>query len=152
LTSTRGNVSAFSSIDHHGLERQRRFGVERADLGDHPLDVLDVDAAHADQPRHVAPREDVEIVEQRLHRRIEAILLAELDREAFLQRPGEDARRIEPLEPCEHALHPLDRAGELLRHRGRVTDEIAGIVQHFDQGQTDQPIGRILQVDRGLFR
>ena len=56
----------------------------------------------------VAPGERGQVVDQRLHRRIEAVALLELQRQAFGELAREHAGRLEGLHAQEHALDPLE--------------------------------------------
>ena len=83
--------------------------IERFDLGDHFGEILGVDLAEPHQRRGVAARPAAADFEQTLHRRIEPVAVAQLQRQAFREIAREDAGRVEFLQPREHALD--------LRHR-----------------------------------
>jgi len=74
-------------VGHHGLQARRAelhtgLGIEAADLADHVGDVLVVDAADLAQSRDVALGEQIEVLDQGLHRGVVAVELAQLDRQA----------------------------------------------------------------------
>ena len=65
---------------HRGrAEGQARLRIETADFGDHVGEILVADAADPPQRGEVALGEQIEAADQRLHRRIEAVALPELD-------------------------------------------------------------------------
>jgi len=76
------------NVGHHGL---RRFAAEpgagarrqRLQLGDHLAQVFSVHAAGLAQGGQVAPRQQLQILQQGAHRRIEAVALDQLQRQAF---------------------------------------------------------------------
>ena len=100
----------------------------------------------------IALGDEIEIVEQRRHRRIEAVAVLELQRQAF----GEIARRRRRRgsKPCSTpstrstcatsvpsvSATPVDIAGE-----------IAGLVDHADQMLADQPVGGVEDRERQLL-
>ncbi len=69
--------------------------IERADLGQHVEQILLVDAAEALQRCEIAAAEQVEMGDQRAHRRIEPVARGELQRQAFGEVAGEQAGRLE---------------------------------------------------------
>ena len=85
-------------VRHRALHRvareaQARLRVERAQLGQHVGDVLGVDAAARLQLAQPPARRQREVVEHRLHRRVEPVALAELQRQALPEVARADARR-----------------------------------------------------------
>ena len=65
----------------------------------------------------IALGEQIEPADQRLHRRVEAVALAELDREAFGEIARAHARRIERLQDAQHRFDFGQRRAELLGDR-----------------------------------
>ncbi len=111
LTSTRGSVSRVQFERPAAVGRRRAsgcrgsaaaparrrrcapgFGSSRRELGHHVGEVVGIDAAQRHQPPHIAPRQQVEIVEQRCHRRIEPVALGQLRREALPAGRGRTCR------------------------------------------------------------
>ena len=88
------------------------LGLEPPDLGDHVAQVLVVDAADAAQQRKVPPGERRQVLDERLHRRIEAVALLELKGQALGERARKHAGRLEGLHAQEHALDALDVGAE----------------------------------------
>ena len=100
---------------HHGrAEGEARLGIEIADLGDHVGEILVVDAAQAAQGGEVALGQEIEMLHQRAHRRIEAVAVLELDGEAFGEIARADAGRIERLQDGEHGLDVGARRAEFV--------------------------------------
>ena len=100
---------------HDGrTEGEARLRIERADLRDHLGEVLVADAADAAQPREVALGQQIETAHQRLHRRVEAVSLLELDGEALGEIARANAGRIEGLQDRDHRLDFGSRRAELL--------------------------------------
>ena len=137
--------------DHVGRDRLQRlaaegaagFGIEPPDLGDHVENVLVIHAAQSAQGREFALGEQRQVGDQRLHGRVVAVALAQLDGEALGQIARPDAGGIEGLDLREHPLHPRERRAQTLGGLGEVVAEIAGLVERIDQRAADQPVGRI---------
>ena len=83
--------------------------IERAQLRQHVAQILVVDAAAAAQLAELAGRHQIEIVEQRLHRRIEAIALGELGAQALGDGAGEQSGRLDLAQPRPDALRRVSR-------------------------------------------
>ncbi len=122
------------------------LGIERADLGDHLGQVFGIHTADAHQPLQVAPSQQFEVIEQRLHRRIEPVAVAQLQRQAFGQAAREDAGRIESLQSGQHRFDSRQRCAQDLGDLVQIGRQIAGLVHRLDQMQADQPVDRIGQV------
>ena len=126
--------------------------IERFDLGDHLGEILGIDPADPHQRRDVARREQRQIVEETLHRRVEPVAVAQLQRQAFGEIAREDAGRIEFLQAREHALDPRRR-----RSRARsaavveIDAQIAGLVELIEQMRGDHPIGRVAKIGADLL-
>ena len=123
-----------------------------ADLIDHVGEVLVIDAADPLQLAEVALGQQVEIVDQTGHRRIEAVAFLQLQHQAFGEITGGDAGRIECMEHGEHGLDPLLRGTETLGHRGQIGAQIAGVVDAIDQILADHTVDGIVEGDGKLDR
>ena len=97
---------------------------------------------NANQRGNVAGREQRQVVEQGLHRRIEPVAVAQLQREAFRQVASEDAGRVELLQPSENGLDPVDLAAEELRHAVEPGAQVARLVEQIEKMQRDDPVAR----------
>ena len=102
------------------------------------------------KPCQVALGQQIEAADQRRHRRIEAVALLELDRQAFGEIARAHARRIEALHDVEHRLDFGRRRAELVGHRREIAGEVAGLVDHVDQVLPDHPPDRIDDRQRQL--
>ena len=71
--------------------------------------------------------------DQRLHRWVVAILLAQLDRQAFAQIPRADAGRIEFLQDREHRFDVLGRRAEPLGGLAQIRRQVTRLVHQIDQ-------------------
>ena len=135
-------LGAHQDIGHDRLGEWRVEGqpgprIERFDLGDHLRHVGGVDAAHPDQRRDVAGGEQRQVVEQSLHCGIEPVAVAQLQCEALRQIAGEDAGRVELLEPGENRFDPRDVALEQLRRTVEPGAQVAGLVDQIEKVQGD---------------
>ena len=129
---------------HHRLaEGVAGLGVEGADLGEHLGEVLGVDPAELEQRRMVAFRHEVEIRDQRRHRRVVAVALAELDREALGEVAGADAGRLERLDQGQRGFGDRERRAEPRGDLADVGAEIAGLVDLADDRLADQTDRRV---------
>ena len=81
--------------------------------------------------------------DERLHGGIEAVALAQLDRQAFGEVAGAYAGRIEGLQDGQRGLDLRQRRTELVGHLRELAGEIAGLVDQIDEILPDQPAGRI---------
>ena len=141
-------VRPHQDVGNHELRRRRlvarrRLRIEAADLGDHVRQVLGIDAADRRQPPQVAPRQQVEIVEQRRHRRIQPVALGKLRRQALLQIAREQPDRIEAHHPRAHRLDALQRDRHRVGDRRGIRRQPPGRAQQRDQMRTDHPVDRI---------
>ena len=64
-------------------EFQAGLWIEPADLADHVGDILVIDAAELAQGGDIALGQQIEMLDERLHRRVVAIKFTQLDRQAF---------------------------------------------------------------------
>ena len=133
-----------------GHDRLRRFAAEprprprrqRPQLPDHVVQVVGVHPARAPQALQVAPRQHLQIVQQRRHRRIEAVALHQLQLQAFRHGPRHDPRRLEPMAHGQHRLDPLEAAAQPIGELGKLAPQIAALVGRIDQCQSDAVVGR----------
>jgi hypothetical protein len=70
-TKTSGTIGC-TTAEPYGAPR---LGIELADFGDHVGEIRVIDAAQAAQRRKIAPRHQIEMHNERLHRGVEAVLL-----------------------------------------------------------------------------
>ncbi len=132
------------------VEAGRRFRIKRAQIGDHVAEVFLIDAADLAQLGKLTGREQVEIVEQGLHRRIKPVAINQLQTQALGQVAGEDAGRIEPLQLHQHRIDHIRAAAELFAQLTEIRLDIAGAVEAVEQGKGDDPLGGIGDLERYL--
>ena len=125
--------------------------IERFDLGDHFGEILGVNPAHLHQRRGVAGGEQRQVVEQKLHRRIEPVAIAQLQRQAFREIARENAGRVEFLHPREHALDIRPGAAQFPGGRVEIGPQIARLVELLEQMRGNDPIDRIAKIGADLF-
>ena len=87
--------------------------------------------------------EKIDVVDEGRHRRIAAVLLLQLKRQAFAQIAGEHAARVEALHHRERLLDELERRAEQLGKAAEIAAQIAGLVGHVDEMVADQAARRI---------
>ena len=122
-----------------------------ADFADHVGEVFVVDAADPAQGCEVAPGQQLEMLDQRLHRRIVAVLLAQLDRKAFAQIAGADAGRIESLQHRENGCDVARAGAELVADVAEIGWQVTGLVDEIDQILSNHALRRRGDGDRELF-
>ncbi len=141
--------------DHRGrralIEDLARLRIERLHLGDHVGEVGAVDAAKPRKRREFTPRQEIEMLDHLRHRRIEAVALAQLDRQALPEAAGKHARRIELLEPLEHGVDPRRRTVQRVRDAREIGRQIPGRVKLIDQVNGDDAVGGIADIDVDLL-
>ena len=118
------------------------LGLEAPDLGDHVGQILVIHAADLAEKGKVAPAQRREVLDHRLHGGIETVTLAQLQRQAFGQRAGENAGRLQGLHPQKHVLDACPGGPELFGDVGGRADEVAGLIQAVDQRRPDHALGR----------
>ncbi len=143
-------------IRHHGLgarrtEFQARLRIETANFADHVGDVLIIDAAEFSQRRDVALGQEIEMLDQGLHRGVVAIELTQLDRQALAQVSRADAGRIEFLQHRENRLDVLWRRPQPLCGLAEIRRQITRLVDEVDQVLADHALRRIGEGHRQLF-
>ena len=130
-------------LHHRRAERQAGLRIEAADFRDHVGEVFVAHAADFLQRGKIAPRQQIEPGDQGLHRRIVAILLLELDRQAFREIARANTGRIETLQNAEHGPELGDAGTEFFRDRRQVAGQIAGLVDQIDEVIADHAPYRI---------
>lgn len=78
-----------------------------------------------------------------MHRRVIAIALFQLDRQAFGEVACEDAGRVEVLQLRQHFLDPRDVATHKLGNGGKLDGDIAGLVELIDKVCADHAVSGI---------
>ena len=126
-------------------ENQTRLGIEAAQLGNHVGEIFLVDAAGLAQLAEFALGEKVEVIDQCRHRRVEPILFAQLQAQAFREIARADADGIEAMNQFKRNLAALEGQAKPLRHRLQRFEEIAGLVDLVDDLRGDHP-GEIVGV------
>src|SRR6185369_3277870 len=95
--------------------------------------------------------QEIEMLQERLHRGIKPVALPELQSEAFGEIPGEDAARLELLELGQGLLDQRQRTAQTVGELAEIAGDIAGGIEHVDDLQADDPFGRIGDVEMELF-
>src|SRR5690606_33006469 len=106
--------------------------IERADLGDHVEEVLLIDAANTLQRGNIAFGDEIEPREERLHGRVEAVTLPQLDGKAFAEIARADACGVERLDQRQHALNLAPGRAEPLGYLVEIDAQIAGLIDGID--------------------
>ena len=130
--------------DRHGrVARKSSAGFRRqlAQFKQHVLDVGLVDAAHIHQRFQVVPGHERQIVEHRLHRRVHAAAVAQLQGKAFGNRARHHAGRVKALADAEHGLDIRDVGAERFCDILERRTQVAGLVRLVDQPRGNQPVG-----------
>ena len=91
------------------------------------------------------------MLDQRLHRRVVAVELAQLDRKAFAQIARADAGRIEFLQHRKHRIDVGLRGAEPLGGLAEIGRQIAGLIDEIDQILADHALRGLGEGDRKLF-
>ena len=124
-------------------EGQSRLGIQCLDLGHHIGEVLIVDTADALQHGGLAAGETVQILDQGLHGRIEAVAVVQLEGEAFAEVAGENTRRIAILgahqDRLDLGLGNAQPFGDLLE----FGPQVAGLVEAVDEEAGDHALAGI---------
>ncbi|MEY9584643.1 hypothetical protein ABIA15_003400 [Sinorhizobium fredii] len=128
-------------LGNAGLEACPRLRIELADFGEHVDEILLVDPADLLEAREVAARQKFEIGDKCLHGGIEAIAQAQLNGEAFAERAGEDAGRIELLQHEKDARHICRARSKPCRRFSDLRMQIARFVELVDEMLGNQPVG-----------
>src|SRR3546814_17352455 len=82
----------------------RSLGIIATQLADHIGEILVVDRAQPPQPREIATRDEIEMLDQPRHARIVAVRLLRLERKEFGKVARADAGGVEGLEAAETRL------------------------------------------------
>ena len=152
-----GRIVAHEDVGHDGLHRlrsERGAGTrgERLQLRNHVLQVVVVDAADLLQTRQVAPRQQVQVLDQGRHGRVETVHLFQLQRQAFGDAARQDARRLEAVTGLKHAFDRALAATQSLGDFNERRAQIAAFVHAVDQRQRDRVFRRGEPRHGGLFR
>ena len=118
---------------------------------DHVRQIFVTHAAEPAQGRQIAPRQQIEMRDQRLHRGVEAVALLELNGETFRQIARAHAGRIEPLQDGQHAFHHGARRAQFLRDHRQVAAEVTGLIDKIDQILPDHALHRVGHRQRKLL-
>jgi len=132
-------------------EFQAGLRIEPTDLADHVDNVFVVDPAEFAQSGQVALGEQVEMFDQRLHRRIIAVELAQLDGQALAQIARADAGRIEFLQDREHSASTSPGGLRAARTLGQGQSAGNRLIDEIDQILADHALGRPLKATRELL-
>ena len=116
-----------------------RLGRQGPQLGDHLVHVFGIDPAGLAQPVIIMARQKRQVLDQRLHGRVEAVAFLELQRQAFLQRTGHHPGRLEALHQLDHALNAVLGHAQLLGRGVHFQTQIAVLLHHFGQPRPDKP-------------
>ena len=109
------------------------LGVQLLDLGNHLLEILAVDAATPHQLGEVGAREEGQIGEEICHRRVEPVLLGQLQGEAFAEIARPDPGRLASL---NHGSHSGDQPwldATAFDQRPVVVTQITIVVEAFHE-------------------
>ena len=128
-----------------------RLRVEGAQLRHHLGEILGIDAAHLHQPPHVPSRQQVQIVEQGRHRRVQPVALGKLRRQALLQVACEQPDRVELHHPLAHRLQPFQGHAQGRGDRRGLGGQPAGGAEQGHQVGGDQPLHRVVEGQAKLF-
>ena len=141
----------YDRLHHRRTEGEAGFGVEPAQFGDHVGQIFVADGADLLQRRKIAPRNQIEPRDQRLHRRIVAIAFLELDGQAFGEIARANAGWVEGLQDGKNRLDLADASAELVGGCRQIAGEVAGFIDHADEVMTDHAPNRIWNRQRDLL-
>src|SRR5690606_36427394 len=116
-------------IGYGDFEQSTGLWIEHADFGQHIENIGLIDTTQLLERREVAPRQKIEIVDQRLHRRIEPILEAQLYRQTLPQITGKKACWIKGLHHSKNALDLDGFHAKILGQTDNIDTQIAALVQ-----------------------
>src|SRR6516162_6276261 len=80
------------------------------------------------------------MLDERLHRRIVAVKLTQLDRKAFAQVARADPRRIEFLQHREYSADVIRPGTGAFGSLAKISWQVAGLVREIDQVLTDHAL------------
>ena len=118
---------------------------------DHVRQIFVTHAAEPAQGRQIAPRQQIEMRDECLHRGVESVALLELNGETFRQIARAHAGRIEPLQGGQHAFHHGARRAQFLRDHRQVAAEVTGLIDKIDQILPDHALHRVDHCQRKLL-
>ena len=107
--------------------------------------------ADALQRDEVVGGEQMQILDQRRHGRIAAVLLLQLQRQAFAQVAGEHAARLEALHHASVSSTSSSGAPRSSASAVEIAAQIAGLVGHVDEMLADQTAGRVGEGEHELL-
>jgi len=132
-------------------EFQTRLRIETANFADHVGDVLVIDTAEFSQGRDIALRQEIEMLDQCLHRRVVTIELAQLDREALAQGSRAHAGRVELLQHRKNRLDIRRRCSEPLGGLAQIRRQVTRLIHQIDQVLADHALRGGCESHRQLF-
>jgi len=132
------------------IESEAWLGIERPYFGDHTRQVLRVDGAEPHERRRVPTGDKGQVIEHDSHGRVEAIAVAQLQRQAFGQIAREYTGWIEALQLSQRRIDARPRTSETFGKRREIVRQIAGFIHHGDEILPDNSIDRIRQAHRQL--
>ena len=137
-------------LDRGSSVSPARLGIEAADLRDHVENVDFVDTADPPQLGDIAASHEIQPCDQRLHRGIEAVAVAQLDGQALGEITRADAGGVERLHGAQHGLgtgqrHPQP-SGDLFERLG----EVPAVVDGIDQRMADDAVTAVGHGERKL--
>ncbi|MDE0254595.1 MAG: hypothetical protein OYG32_07350 [Rhodospirillaceae bacterium] len=130
---------------------QARPWIERAETVEKARQVAGFDASGGGKGLRAAFGQQRQLVQQRVHRRIERVGVQELQAQAFAQVPGKEAGRSQSLQPSQ------DVGDQRLRHTAKggdvagVAREISCLVEQAAQIDCDRALNRIGERKRNIF-
>ena len=141
--AARRKRSGCDGLDRLEVEGLAGARIERAQLRQHLAQILVVDAAAAAQLSELARGHQVEIVEQGLHRGIQAIALGELRAETLGDGAGEQAGRLDLAQPGPHRLDHVEADAARLGDSRRIEAAVARLVEALGELQRNASLGCI---------
>ena len=134
-----------------GFERRAGLRVQGADPA-HPLPhPLPVDAAARRQGVQIAPGDQVEIVEQALHRRVELAAFGELQGQTFAQIARAHPHRFAGVQTRQSALDTGRGTAQATGDAPRVAGEIPRFVERVDEPGADEAFAGVGHVEPDLL-
>ena len=148
---------AHEHVGHHRLDRPALEGaaglrIERPQFGQHVEQIVAVGADGARQRDEIVVGDQLEIVEQPLHHRVEPVALAQLDGEALLAPSGRTAPSGSSVcSLASTALDQLQRRAELFGDGVEIERQVAGFVKAIGKEARDDLFGRVGQQQADLL-
>ncbi len=101
-----------------------------------------IDAAKFFERRKITTRKQIEIVDERFHRRIKPVLETKLNCQTFAQIACKKARRIKALHFMQNAFDMDSFDTEILRKQGNISTQITAFIQRICQSCCNKAISR----------